>query len=1182
MGATIFSQFLLLCWKNLKVKVLRQPISFLLEITLPIGIGLILLWARGFVNPKDMPSMKFPEYEFSRWPAGLDAPYVNDTSGKSEFILFYAPQNTKTNELVQKAVDNMNENYAKWYSYEEYLLDKVIYSPILEVAQRENLNETAATLLNNYLDGYMPSTKLSEKAINEFLYGETASCVDSTKCDAVATTIAEKQEWIKDNLLVEIRKTAWGQCTRPYLAMQLMTMASHLACNSVEGVAARTAQDMEYLSNMSEADKNVFTLDGNCDEMHNDYKEYDSIFRKNDPNHKSSGYGTCRKVSIESRNNRIINTLRGARSIPNLSSFCATPEHLTSLNFLPNAAESAANVVHAASPRLEIVKYGFDSIQEMTDFVLDTQGTNDKLVRRRLMQVEIDNGDEFNGENYPKNFKYTVRPTPNERNTKSSIGGDFQRAKLREALTEFGVYWSTMQIKTFQFQLPRIGPERMKLTCGGNTPNYYKEGVAMVQETLDTAFLAGKTPGHDVDGWRYQYARFPYGAFTLDVFPILLQFFGMSLQVLGTLFLILSAVRAPVDEKETKVKEYMKVMGSTNLCQWLSWIAHYTIVTLIISTLLTTVYCSKTMAEGSFAFSWDLDKDLDGNQTLYDERVTATLPVIGNSQPFLIFITFFINFLQFVFCSFLFSTFFDSSSSAAGVTGMAHFVTSGMWSFYQTSYSEIGRFDKIISCFLPTFSLGHIWHMISTYEGTGVGLTNESIHYTYSDNNDISMFELWFIMIAVIISYFTLTLYIETCFPGEFGVKQPLLFFIDKQYWFPPPPRSIEVTNDDKFKNLLCYEELTSNEKEHVKLKILGLRKEFQALDGLKIAVKDMYMDVVHGEITTLLGHNGAGKSSLMNMLTGMYAPSQGTAIVNGHDIVHDMSGVRQSLGLCPQFNILFPTLTIREHLEFFAGMKGVPRDKIKEEVDNTIKQLRFQGYSNNYPTELSGGWKRRLSVAIAVIGGSQCVILDEPTSGMDPSTRRVLWSILKEMKSQRMIILSTHFMDEADILGDRIAIMSGGELQAIGSSHFLKNYFGCGYHLLLSSLDDEFSSIQVQQITDLVKNFIPKMKIERCIGQEFNIILPFDSVHKFEGLFKEVEKVKDQYGILSYGVMLTSMDEVFLKCNEKAHRRHKAMQESEASMVSRLYNVLNYLTRSSRKFKNKSKYLDFFSSQNF
>lgn len=150
-----------------------------------------------------------------------------------------------------------------------------------------------------------------------------------------------------------------------------------------------------------------------------------------------------------------------------------------------------------------------------------------------------------------------------------------------------------------------------------------------------------------------------------------------------------------------------------------------------------------------------------------------------------------------------------------------------------------------------------------------------------------------------------------------------------------------------------------------------------------------------------------------MSMLTGMMVPTSGSAIINGHDIRHDINGVRASLGLCPQHNILFDELTVKEHIVFFSQLKGLDNMEVKEEVDKFVKLIDLMPKINSLSKTLSGGMKRKLCVCIALCGGSKVVLLDEPTSGMDPASRRALWDMLREEKRGRTLLLSTHFMDE-------------------------------------------------------------------------------------------------------------------------------------------------------------------------
>ena len=191
-------------------------------------------------------------------------------------------------------------------------------------------------------------------------------------------------------------------------------------------------------------------------------------------------------------------------------------------------------------------------------------------------------------------------------------------------------------------------------------------------------------------------------------------------------------------------------------------------------------------------------------------------------------------------------------------------------------------------------------------------------------------------------------------------------------------------------------------------------------------------LNMYKGQITALLGHNGAGKTTTMSMLTGLFPPTSGTAHINGLSVTEDIDLIRRSLGICPQHNVLFDRLTVTEHLMFFARLKGMPGKLIKEEVERMIEDLLLLDKKTIKVSSLSGGMKRKLrlvsssshfmicmlsflscfsSVGIALVGGSEFVILDEPTSGMDPYARRATWDLLVKHKKGRTILLTTHFM---------------------------------------------------------------------------------------------------------------------------------------------------------------------------
>lgn len=318
-----------------------------------------------------------------------------------------------------------------------------------------------------------------------------------------------------------------------------------------------------------------------------------------------------------------------------------------------------------------------------------------------------------------------------------------------------------------------------------------------------------------------------------------------------------------------------------------------------------------------------------------------------------------------------------------------------------------------------------------------------------------------------------------------------------------------------------------------------GIRiKRLCRVFGNKTAVRDLSLNMYNDQITVLLGHNGAGKTTTMSMLTGMIPPTSGTAFVGNHDICSNIDGVRGSLGLCPQHNILFDDLTVKEHLYFFSKLKGLSNDFIDEETKRYIDLLELRPKTNAKSSTLSGGMKRKLCVGIALCGNSKVVMLDEPSAGMDPAARRGLWDLLQKEKIGRTILLSTHFMDEADLLGDRIAIMAGGKLQCCGSSFFLKKKYGAGYHLII----DKSLNCQLYEITKLLQKHIPEVQMQSNVGSELTYLLAENQAEAFQDMLEDLEKNSLKLGVRSYGISLTTLEEVFMKYAIRCKKTHFVM----------------------------------------
>lgn len=433
--------------------------------------------------------------------------------------------------------------------------------------------------------------------------------------------------------------------------------------------------------------------------------------------------------------------------------------------------------------------------------------------------------------------------------------------------------------------------------------------------------------------------------------------------------------------------------------------------------------------------------------------------------------------------------------------------------FYQLSYPV-----KMLLCLFPNIGLGYGLSFIFKLEVIDIGLQFENLFCRVNEDKfSVGDVLICFVLSAVLLMI--LTLYFERVFPGTYGVPRPWHFPISDLLYKRIDSKKGSTEETNRF--LENFEEEPRDKLTGIKIN--GLTKSF---DGKKNVVDHLNLNIYKDQITVLLGHNGSGKTTTMSMLTGLFPPTSGTCIIDGKDIEYDMKKIRESIGLCPQFDVLFDDLTVEEHLIFYSYLKGISKHYVYDEAHKYIELLGLESKKNSLSKTLSGGMKRRLSVAIALCGNSKIVILDEPTSGMDTAVRRRLWDLLIEEKIGRTILLTTHFMDEADVLGDRIAVMVEGELKTVGSSFFLKKKFGVGYRLII--VKDELCSSE--QITELLKTYIPEIDVQTDVGTELTYVLNESYVHVFPSIFQEIEMKSGRLGILSFGVSLTTMEEVFLK----------------------------------------------------
>ena len=212
--------------------------------------------------------------------------------------------------------------------------------------------------------------------------------------------------------------------------------------------------------------------------------------------------------------------------------------------------------------------------------------------------------------------------------------------------------------------------------------------------------------------------------------------------------------------------------------------------------------------------------------------------------------------------------------------------------------------------------------------------------------------------------------------------------------------------------------------------------KNITAVDGLDLKIK-------RGELYALLGVNGAGKTTAIKMLSCLTAPNYGDARVGGYSILEEPRQVKALIGVSPQESAVAPNLTVRENLELMAGIHGFSREKTRDKITELTTQFTLQSVLERKAGKLSGGWQRRVSIAMALISQPQILFLDEPTLGLDVLARHELWTVIRALKGKTTIVLTTHYMEEAAALSDRVGIMKDGRLLASGTVEELKKMAG-------------------------------------------------------------------------------------------------------------------------------------------
>ncbi|KAF9353622.1 ATP-binding cassette sub- A member 2 [Mortierella sp. NVP85] len=575
---------------------------------------------------------------------------------------------------------------------------------------------------------------------------------------------------------------------------------------------------------------------------------------------------------------------------------------------------------------------------------------------------------------------------------------------------------------------------------------------------------------------------------------------------------------------------------------------------------------------------------------------------------------------------------------------------------------------------IPSVALGRSINYITGVEAAMGGVTFENLSAGPCGK------ALWMLAIDCIIFYF-LAWYTDAVVPNDFTNSLPPDFFLRPSYWgigryrsagelghdIARPPAATATTNAAHSRGHQHADMFEQTDVSRIPvedrniIQVRDLRKEYStgpgwayniplwglffrifypprssrktgAFSGVQKqqVVAGLDLEVHRNEILGFLGHNGAGKTTSLSMIMGMVRPSSGTVVVNGHILpgsstlshsevdLRALGEVQKQMGVCPQYDVLFGTLTAWETMKLYAAIKGVrvldrkaqansgshhstSQELLEEYLEHLLDDVHLKEKKHERVMTFSGGMKRKLSVALAFLGDPKVVLLDEPTTGMDIFSKKQIWQLMQDSKAGRAILLTTHSMEEADALSDRIAILSKGELQTLGSSLFLKNRFGVGYRLNLekrramladqlhpqkqkgiastglldthasssssstSAASDSVVLFNEERTTAIVQQHFPDATIDANTATDITYVLPTtgtveqrngrttqqyiaDKKAALPALFAQLDEeiATNRLGVKSVGLSLTTLEEVFISLQEQEEAERLAKEEGK------------------------------------
>merc|ERR1719319_2057928 len=682
---------------------------------------------------------------------------------------------------------------------------------------------------------------------------------------------------------------------------------------------------------------------------------------------------------------------------------------------------------------------------------------------------------------------------------------------------------TTDNIRYFGFFLPQYNRSTLvwdataptKIAIGFNKS--YNHGLPAAHNLFSSALLAKKT-GNNNAQIRLSHWPFPFTREQGQVRKFRWAWLGSQMILVAFCFLPMLTISNVMTEKLNLSKHQQLVCGADPLAYWLSaWVFD------IIQMYLSVLIC--------FAIIMPADSnEVFSGPAFVPTALTAFL-FCYSIIPFTYLLTFF----------------FQSTGMAQTMVfifyflvGIALLITSWVLDFVESTKEDNKYLKRYLYRIFPPFAMGENLQNIA--------LRDFDIAFFRGNGDEWSMETsgigfCWMAGMGTV--YFILVLLVD-----NFRLDHVVTHF-----FAPNLARNPEWPDTD------CTAERESLQKnpENYMIRVEGIQEgvgNILCRSKAFTAVKDIWFGVKPGEIFGFLGTNGAGKTTTLGMLTGVHKASAGRAFID--KIPHtNQIACRQKIGFCPQFDAIFDLLTAREHLVIYCSLKGITNPETREKmIETLITSLDLELWADKPAGTYSGGNKRKLSAAIALVGNPKVVILDEPSSGMDPKSKRSMWKFISTTMQDRSVILTTHSMEECLALCHRIGIMASGNLRCIGTPQHIQTRFGNGYELTIKleqleesvpglSLEGRKSPEKNQRITghiakranDIIAFFQSRPVIRAATLVErydFNVkiklVLANPQTSRLGMVFQEVEEAKKMFNIKNYSLSQTTLEQIFIE----------------------------------------------------